>query len=87
MLYLLDERFAAVWDAAPRRFVRRATAYNKTLLEPYDAERARALLDRSFVHKLTYKVDADGIRPGSGLDQLLRGELPEPEHVDRGAGG
>ncbi len=87
MLYLLDERFAAVWDAAPRRFVRRATAYNKTLLEPYDAERTRTLLDRSFVHKLTYKVDAEGIRPGSGLDQLLTGELPEPEHVDRGAGG
>ena len=38
MLYLLDERFAAHWDATPRRFVRRATAYNKSLLEPYDDE-------------------------------------------------
>ena len=87
VLYLLDERFAAVWDATPRRFVRRATAYNKSLLEPYDAERTRALLGRSFVHKLSYKIDAEGIRPGSGLARLLEGELPEPEHVDRGAGG
>ena len=87
MLYLLDERFAAHWDATPRRFVRRATAYNKSLLEPYDDERARALLDRSFVHKLSYKVGAEDVRPGSGLARLLEGELPEPQHVDGGAGG
>jgi Capsular polysaccharide synthesis protein/Tetratricopeptide repeat len=87
MLYHLDERFAAVWDATPRLPVRRATAYSKTLLEPDDPDRTRALLDSSFVHKLTYKLDDEGVRPGSGLARLLDGELPEPEHVDRGARG
>ncbi len=87
MLYHLDERFAAVWDATPRLPVSRATAYGKSLLEPADDDRTRALLDGSFVHKLTYKLDAEGVRPGSGLARLLHGELPEPQHVDRGARG
>jgi hypothetical protein len=86
VLYHLDERFSALWDATPRLPVRRATAYSKSLAEPYEPERARELLERSFVHKLTYKVDAQGVRPGSGLAHLLEGELPEPDHVDRRAG-
>ncbi len=87
VLYHLDERFAALWDATPRLPVRRATAYSRSLLEPYDAERTRAQLDGSFVHKLTYKLDAEDVRPGSGLARLLEGDLPEPQHVDRRARG
>jgi Tfp pilus assembly protein PilF len=86
VLYHLDQRFSALWDSTPRLPVRRATAYSKILAEPYDPERARELLEHSFVHKLSYKVEAQGVRPGSGLAHLLEGELPEPQHVDRRAG-
>ena len=49
---------------------------------PYDPARLAALLARSFVHKLTYKVDQEVLDSDSMLGHLLRHGVPEDVERD-----
>ena len=78
-LFHVDRRFQALWEATPRVPRSGAIAFRGAMFAPYEPERYAALLDGSFVHKLTYKYEADALQPGSMLDRLLRNGAPPPE--------
>lgn len=71
MLYWLDTDYRNAWDDMVKIHPKNALAilqgYNQTLTQ----EKFTQLLANSFVHKLTYKYDAEKILPNSVLAHLL----------------
>ncbi len=75
-LYYVDGEFrgqvlATPWQSShpPARFARR-------MLEPYDRDAYKRLLEGSFVHKLSYKYREEDAGPDTMLGHLLAGEEP-----------
>lgn len=75
-LYLLDERFAAAWDATPELDGDAPYELQRVMYEPYDEERWQALVGGSFIHKLTHKLDLERLEPDSMIATWVRGDAP-----------
>ena len=71
-LYRVDEKFHALWDRTPRVSRKAAIEFKNAMLEPHDPRRFDDLLNGCFVHKLTYKHDADALRRDNMLSRLVR---------------
>jgi hypothetical protein len=71
-LYHVDERFHALWDRTPRVSRSAAIEFRNAMLEPHDPSRFHDLLNGCFVHKLTYKHDANALRRDNMLSRLVR---------------
>ena len=67
----LDEGFAARWQATPPVLSAAAHRFQHAMQEPYDEDRYQRLLQGSFVHKLTYKVDPGAVAPATMLGHLI----------------
>lgn len=77
-LFHVDRRFRELWEAAPKVPRAAAIAFRRAMYAPYEPERYQTLLDGCFVHKLTYKYEADAVLPGSMLAHLLADGAPPP---------
>lgn len=70
-LHLLDNRFREVWDAVPALSIDPPHAFQRVMREPFEAERFDRLLAGSWVHKLTYKHQAEHLTEDTMLHALL----------------
>lgn len=67
----LDEEFARLWAATPRRYFDGPFRLRWNFGEPYVEQDFRQMLSGSFVHKLTYKFQPHEVASGTMLGQLL----------------
>jgi len=74
MLYLLDERFRAEWDASRHQHPRKALALLGELESDDDGDRLAKLVASYPVHKITYKFGRGAVRPTTVLAAVVRGE-------------
>ena len=75
-LYDADDRFRAMWDRMPEQRARPALLVRKALQDPYDPVAVRRLLDGSWVHKLSYKVDGAALDGDTVIAHLVRHGAP-----------
>jgi tetratricopeptide (TPR) repeat protein len=75
-LYYVADEFRESFEPTPRRGARPSLRFARVMNQPYDAARYERILDRCFVHKLTYKIGRRHPEPGSMLAHLL--EEAEP---------
>jgi tetratricopeptide (TPR) repeat protein len=75
-LYHLDDQFAETWDATPTLPSDPAYALQRTLYDPHDQHRWQQLLDGSFVHKLTHKLQPERSHPRTTIAALLSQDGP-----------
>ncbi|WP_229071317.1 capsular polysaccharide synthesis protein [Actinoplanes sp. DH11] len=76
MLYHLDDRFRAEWDAGLRLNSKPPHALQTVMLESYDPDMYQTVMEGSFAHKLRYKYQPHELRSESYLARILRGDLP-----------
>ncbi|BBH64560.1 hypothetical protein ACTI_12450 [Actinoplanes sp. OR16] len=76
MLYHLDERFRADWDAGLRLNSKPPHALQEVMLQAYDPDMYQTVMEGAFAHKLRYKYRAHELRSESYLARIIRGDLP-----------
>ncbi|MDQ3889419.1 MAG: capsular polysaccharide synthesis protein, partial [Actinomycetota bacterium] len=76
-LYYLADDFRDRCRATPWRSSHPPSRFARVMLEPYERDRYKQLLEGCFVHKLTYKFPARRAKPDTLLAHLMRGEEPD----------
>lgn len=71
MLYWVDPEYRQHWNAMQSIHPRNALALLRAYNQKCSESEFNKLMEDSFVHKLTYKYDANKIIPESGLSRLL----------------
>lgn len=75
-LYYLADEFRERYEPTPRRSSHPPSRFARAMLEPYDPERYKQLLDGCFIHKLSYKFPEARATPNTLLAHLMRGDEP-----------
>ena len=70
-IVLLDERARKEWDASTLLRAGPPHALQHAMHDPYDPARFADLIDRTFVHKLTFKYPKHEVSPDSILSHLV----------------
>lgn len=73
-----DAEFRRRWQDTPRVDADAAHAFQEAMRGPYEEARYRDLLGQSFIHKLTYRFEADDARAETMLGHLLRNGAGSP---------
>ena len=68
----LDPRTCQIWEATPKIPHDQACTLQRRMFAPYNEERFRACINRSFVQKLTYKYRSKRARKHTMLRHVLR---------------
>jgi hypothetical protein len=68
----LDPGVREIWEATPKIPHRHACSLQTRMFVPYGEDRFRALIDRAFVQKLTYRYRPQRARAGTMLGHVLR---------------
>ncbi|MEU4687648.1 capsular polysaccharide synthesis protein [Actinoplanes sp. NPDC023714] len=76
MLYHLDERFRAEWDAGLRLNSQPPHALQGVMLQAYEPDMYQTVMEGAFAHKLRYKYRPHELRSESYLARIIRGDLP-----------
>jgi tetratricopeptide (TPR) repeat protein len=76
MLYHLDDRFRADWDAGTRLNSKPPHALQEVMLQAYDPDMYQTVMEGAFAHKLRYKFQAHELQSESYLARIIRGDLP-----------
>lgn len=76
-LFHVDPETRATVQAMPRISAHASSRFARSMLEPYEPQRFRELLDGAFVHKLSYKAARGRDVRGTMLEHLLEHGVPE----------